>query len=122
MKYLNIPLILLQYLKPSDALVLSQLVFLKKRYEKIFVSNKWLSDTLNLSEATIKRAIKHLSDNNYITCFYDNQVKLDSKRFILVSKDVLALISNNTTKTVKIVNKDKSNVLKAFLEGNYESC
>lgn len=122
MKYLNVPLILLQHLKPSDALVLSQIVFLQKRYEKVFVSNKWFSDTLHLSEKTIKRAIKHLSDNNYITCFYDNQVKLNSKRFILVSKEVLSLISNHTTKKVKIVRKDKSNVLKAFLEGKYESC
>ena len=122
MKYLNIPLILLQYLKPSDALVLSQLVFLKKRYEKIFVSNKWLSDTLHLSEKTIKRAIKYLSDNNYITCYYDNQDKIKSKRFIFVSKTVLSMVSNYTTKTVKIIRKGKSNVLKAFLNGNYESC
>jgi len=122
LKYLNIPLILLQYLKPSDALVLSQLVFLKKRYEKIFVSNKWLSDTLHLSEKTIKRAIKYLSDNNYITCYYDNQDKIKSKRFIFVSKTVLSMVSNYTTKTVKIIRKGKSNVLKAFLNGNYESC
>jgi len=122
LKYLNIPLILLEHLKSNEVLVLSQLIFLQKRHEKIFVSNEWLSDNLHLSASTIKRAIKYLSDNNYITCFYDNQDKIKSKRFIFVSKTVLSMVSNNTTKTVKIVNKEKSNVLKAFLEGNYESC
>jgi DNA-binding MarR family transcriptional regulator len=86
------------------------------------VSNAWLTDKLHLSDSTIKRSLKHLSDNNYITLFYDNQDKIKSKRFILVSKSVLSMVSDYTKKSVKIVKREKSKVLRAFLEGNYESC
>ena len=47
-------------------------------YDICFISNKKLASTINVSELTIKRAIKHLKDKHYISTW---KLKKDNKQY-----------------------------------------
>jgi DNA-binding MarR family transcriptional regulator len=100
-RYLVIPLVPLNEISINEALVLSQLIYMKKAFNEIYPSNAYLSKILSMSISSVQRSIAKLSQNHYITLKIINR----NKRIISLSKKSLTFYgittSKNNSNTVK---------------------
>jgi len=110
--YLIIPLELTNKLTYHAIAVLSQLIYMKKAFNELNPSNAYLSKKLNLSVPTIKRAIKELSNSNYITM----ELKDNYKREITITNKSFKAYGILTIKKYKKPLETKKSPLKEFLE------
>jgi len=111
-QYLIIPIKEFNDLDYNEIIVLSQLVYIKKAFETLTVSNAYLGNKLNLSKSTMSRCINKLNRLNYIK----TTIKDNTKREISISKEVLSIYQ--VDKTVTRANELKSEmnpILKDFL-------
>jgi len=109
---LIIPINLTKKLSITTIAVLSQLVYMKKAFNELNPSNAYLSNKLNLSRPTIKRAIKELSNSNYIT----TDLKNNYKRSIVINNKSFRAFGIMTIKENKKSLETKISPLKTFLE------
>mgnify|MGYP001824929698 CR=1 FL=1 len=65
-RYVKVPLAFLKHLGHSEALMLSQLMYLEHAGEKVFASDEQLSFTLGVSTKTIQRTREKLRDSGYV--------------------------------------------------------
>jgi len=84
MKYLIVPIDGFKNLSMVERVLLSQLVYIKKKFKELYPSNLYLSRALGVSISTISRTLKKLDLLNYITLSQKGPY-----RFILLSKSVL---------------------------------
>lgn len=115
-KYLIVPYELLDHLKPNDLLILSQLAYLKKSFNTIIASNDFFRIKLFMSSKTVSRSIRNLERLNYIIVHYDNKVKNNTKRTIILTEKTRTIYSlSSSTWASNKTRKAKPKVLEDFL-------
>lgn len=114
-EYLAYPIEFVDDLKPTEILVLSQLAYLRRQFQRISASNDYISSKLGLGVATVSRAITTLSNKHYITVKL-NTKNYKTKRTIYLSKKTMDLYSLGIyVKPTKRKDVTKSKPLKDFL-------
>lgn len=85
--YLVVPLDL-HDLTWTEAIVLSELAFLRRLFPKITASNEYLSSKLRLNPRTISRAINQLINLNYIISNLHTKNNITKRSILLTEKSL----------------------------------
>ena len=110
--YLILPIELLDKLKKSSILLLSQLIYMKKAFKELNPSNAYLSKKLNLTDRTIRRSLAELHQLNYITIEIKNNYK---REITITSKGFNAYGILNTKNNQKSLTSKNNSILREFL-------